>query len=222
MRSNIAKSLQRRCQAIKNALRVYNTAAQALTPPRPTLDWSRVSHYTFLEEFNLLRNTRQDMQDKRWSELAVCETMKQYQRIKRAHEEIYRCNIEVRRLQTAVLDELALFKDMLPKLEENNPLIYGAAADFIARRRQVNERLLARIAQIHSLKEYTGDISPGIKKGSRNHMPPAANRTFSDPHIHEELDEELDDLAGDNGDVGSLTDDLGGLVDFISELTINR
>jgi hypothetical protein len=57
MRTHIAKSLQTRCKAIQNAVKTYNTAALEMNPPRPTLDWSKASHYTFLEDFELLRNT---------------------------------------------------------------------------------------------------------------------------------------------------------------------
>ena len=77
MRTHIAKSFQKRCKAIQNAVKAYNAAAVALDPPRPTLDWTRVSHYGFLNEFNLLRDTRQDIRDKPWTDLAVRETMKQ-------------------------------------------------------------------------------------------------------------------------------------------------
>ncbi|KAG1853644.1 hypothetical protein F4604DRAFT_1933044 [Suillus subluteus] len=54
MCTHISKSLQTRCHAIQNAVKTYNAAAAALSPPRPQLDWSKVSHYSFLEEFNLL------------------------------------------------------------------------------------------------------------------------------------------------------------------------
>ena len=77
MRTHIAKALQSRCKAIRNAVKSYNAIALLMEPPRPTLDWSRVSHYSFLEEFQLLHGSRQDIQDKRWAELAVRETMKQ-------------------------------------------------------------------------------------------------------------------------------------------------
>jgi hypothetical protein len=57
MCTHIAKSLQTRCKAIQNAVKAYNAAAMALSPPCPTVDWSKVSHYGFLDEFSLLRDT---------------------------------------------------------------------------------------------------------------------------------------------------------------------
>ena len=98
MRTHIAKALQKWSKAIQRAVKTYNTAASALDPPRQTIDWNTVSHYKFLEKFPLLRNTWQDLTGKRWALPAVREMMKQWRRICRAHEEIIRCNIEVRRL----------------------------------------------------------------------------------------------------------------------------
>ncbi|KDQ58312.1 hypothetical protein JAAARDRAFT_86162, partial [Jaapia argillacea MUCL 33604] len=100
MRSHIAKSLQARCKAIRNVVTSYNEAAAALNPPRPHLDWSQVSHYQFLDEFNLLRDTELNVRQRRWAEPAVRAMMKQSLQIKRAHEELLRCNIEIRRLHT--------------------------------------------------------------------------------------------------------------------------
>ena len=104
MRTHIAKALQKRSKAIQRAVKTYNTAASALDPPRQTIDWNTVSHYKFLKKFPLLRNTSQDLTGKRWALPAVRETMKQWRRICRAHEEIIRCNnIEVCHLHTSLM-----------------------------------------------------------------------------------------------------------------------
>ena len=52
--------------------------ALALDPPCPTVDWSKVSHYSFLDEFVLLQDTRQDISDRWWSKPAVHTTIKQW------------------------------------------------------------------------------------------------------------------------------------------------
>ena len=81
MRTHIAKALQKWSKTIQRAIKMYNAAASALDPPRPTIDWNTVSHYKFLEDFPLLRNTSQDLTGKRWALPAVWETMKQWRRI---------------------------------------------------------------------------------------------------------------------------------------------
>ncbi|KAG6869440.1 hypothetical protein C0992_003128, partial [Termitomyces sp. T32_za158] len=73
------------------------------------LDWSRVSHYTFLEDFQILQNSDRDVREKPWAKALNREMMKKYQRIKRARKEVIRCNIKVWRLHTSIVDEEAHF-----------------------------------------------------------------------------------------------------------------
>jgi len=213
MRTHIAKSLQKRCKAIQNAVKAYNAAAVALDPPRPTLDWTRVSHYGFLDEFNLLRDTRQDIRDKPWTDLAVRETMKQDVRIKRAHEEIDRCNIELRRLHTSIVNEHHSFDLVLPQLKESGNPLYGAVEDYVTRRHRVNNLILSRIFQTYSLKNFTGDPLPGVRKGS---VPMASvisqSSLMADMHELERDDDESDDES-------DVARDIGGLVDYVSEMS---
>ena len=105
MRTQIAKALQTRCKAIQRAVAAYNTAAVQLDPPREPLEWSQVSNYGFIEEFVMLRNTRRDIMEKPWIKPVFREMLKMRQRIARAKEEILRCNVEIRRVYTAVCDE---------------------------------------------------------------------------------------------------------------------
>ncbi|RDX47631.1 hypothetical protein OH76DRAFT_1456691 [Lentinus brumalis] len=166
VRVSIAKSLQRRSKAIRRALRAYNQAAAKLVPARPPLDWSKVSHYAFIEEFELLRDTRNDLQDKRWAQSNTREYMKKSRNIRRAREEISRCNLEVRRVHThVVLENEKLDKAVQSSLAERNP-ISGAIAEYRDRRKAVNERLLAVIRQIYALKGFTGNPTPGRREGT--------------------------------------------------------
>jgi hypothetical protein len=128
--THIAKSLQSCCQAICNAVDAYNTAAAALTPPRPYLDWSAVSHYQFLDEFELLQDTKNDICLQPWAQPAIQETIKQFNRVKRAHEEISNCNIEIRWLHTSIIDEHTFFDNILAKLRGNNSILLGVVQDY--------------------------------------------------------------------------------------------
>jgi len=165
MRTHIAKALQKRSKAIQRAVKTYNAAASALDPPRPTIDWNTVSHYKFLEEFPLLRNTSQDLMGKRWALPAVRETMKQWRRLCRAREEIVRCNVEIRRLHTSIIDEGKSFRKILAQSMALGP-IHGAVKDFIARRTRVNIQLLHKISKIYDLEGFSGTASPGVRQGN--------------------------------------------------------
>ncbi|KIY47445.1 hypothetical protein FISHEDRAFT_74649 [Fistulina hepatica ATCC 64428] len=76
MRQHITRALQSRSKAIRRAVTALNTAAKNLTPPRKPLDWKEVAKYSFIEEFTMLRNTRQDISHNPWAEPAIRMLMK--------------------------------------------------------------------------------------------------------------------------------------------------
>lgn len=100
MRKQIAKALQRRSEAIRNALSKYNE--QAVLCSRPTLTWKEVVDYGFLAEFDLLRHSRNDIRDRKWAQPAYREATIKYLTLCRAREELQRLDVEVRRLFTAI------------------------------------------------------------------------------------------------------------------------
>jgi hypothetical protein len=219
MRKHIAKSLQTRCKAIQNAVKTYNTAALEMTPPRPTIDWSQASHYSFLEDFNLLRDTQQGVHAKPWAQPVIRAAMRQVQRIKRAQEEIYNCNIEVRRLHTHILDESADLKKVVDNLKAQNHPVTGAVEDFALRRHRTNAFLLTRIHAIHGLVGFSGDRTPGIRVGRVDELARSTEDIVSpNKEVIEEEDDdhEYDCLDEDDEARG----EYEGLVDFVSEMSL--
>ncbi|KAJ7206977.1 hypothetical protein C8J57DRAFT_1099457, partial [Mycena rebaudengoi] len=105
MRDQIGKALKTRAEAIRRALQAYNDAAGALNPPREHMTWAEVIHTTSLAEFDLLRDTRQDVRKLAWTQPARREAAVLYFGIKSAKEEILRLNVEIRRLITHMVDE---------------------------------------------------------------------------------------------------------------------
>jgi hypothetical protein len=61
LRKHIAKALQARSRAVRTALQKYNEAAANLKVPREALTWEEVVNYSFLAEFDLLRDGRDDV-----------------------------------------------------------------------------------------------------------------------------------------------------------------
>ena len=100
MRKHIANALKAHSRAIRTALDRYNTAATALVPPRQLLDWEQVVEYAFLSNFDLLRDTRQDIWSRPWAMPAARLAMDQSFKIRCAKEEIKWLNIEIRRFAT--------------------------------------------------------------------------------------------------------------------------
>ena len=222
MRTHIAKALQSRCKAIRNAVKTYNAAAARLTPPRPSISWENVSHINFLEEFNLLYDTRQDIRDKQWTKPPVRELMKRSQRVRRAHEEIVRCHISVRRLYTAILDENDLLRTTLSRLQAGDSLVYAAVQDFATRRQQVNLLLLAKLDTFTSSPDYIGDCSRGVRVGSTASSGggEGGSGQVSGVGTTAEANESSDD-DGDGELDGDERDELvGQLIDYVSDLAL--
>ncbi|KAI0686976.1 hypothetical protein C8Q76DRAFT_772245 [Earliella scabrosa] len=218
-RTYIAKSLQRRCQAIRTAVKAYNDAAAALTPPRETLDWSAASHYSFLEEFALLKDTRKDVREKPWATPAVREAMRLSQRILRAREEIVNVNRESRRLHTAIRDEEILFASTLEELRSQSNPLEGALREYVLHRRATNARNMAYIEALHTLPGFSGDPTPGHRTGASL---PALVRPSQLEHLaaHGSMfapQEESIDIDLEEDDYTS--EEITGLIEYLAGLT---
>jgi hypothetical protein len=98
------------------------------------VDWSKISHYSFLDEFELLRDSRQDVRDKPWAKPAIRECMKKALRIKRAQEELKNCNMEIHCLHTSIVDEDQFFELTLQNLHSQQDPIYGAVKEYVTYR----------------------------------------------------------------------------------------
>ena len=158
----MAKSLQTRSKTIRKAIQAYNTAAASLEPPRPALAWSDVSHYGLVEHYAILKANNTDISNKEWSQPIYCEVLKCRRCIARAKEELTRCNVEVRRLHTGIIDDAIHFKNVVRKLKEEASPSYEAVKSFAKRRNVTHRALLKRIRKIYALPGFTGDPSPGV------------------------------------------------------------
>ena len=218
-RTYLAKNLQRRCKAIRNAVNEYNAAARTMVPPRPPVDWERVSHYTFIEEFALLQDTRNDLSQKAWARPDVRETMRMSRRIDRAREEIKNANREVRRLHTSIRDEELAFKAILTNLREKNDPHRGAVEEFVLRRRGANARNLSYIEHIHALEGYTGERTPGHHVGSPEPMD-VGNELFGGLGSTSSTgnDEDLAEAALEDED--EISDEVTAMLEYLAGLTM--
>ncbi|KAG1884774.1 hypothetical protein F4604DRAFT_1919295 [Suillus subluteus] len=209
-------SCQTRCHAIQNAVKTYNAAAAALSPPRPQLDWLKVSHYSFLEEFNLLQDTRQDVREKMWAKPAICAVIRQWLWIERAKEEIEQCNVEMRRLHTTIIDEDAQFTKCLASLAAEQVITHVAVSEYCSHRRLINMQVLHCISKIHLLPGFSGSNSAGIRKGSRGRTTEDIALSSSDEVEHD------DDAVPAVEEVEELTQDIGTLIEYLSDLTLHH
>ncbi|KIJ30273.1 hypothetical protein M422DRAFT_81424, partial [Sphaerobolus stellatus SS14] len=166
MRMHIAKALKSRSQAIRNTVGDYNVAAAALSPPRPSLEVSQVLQYVFIAEFDILRDSRNDVRTKPWAQSAEREASTAYFKILRAKEEIQRLNVEVRRLLTYILEEEALLSSNVTDIAKEDPALAHQLAKQLKHFKALNGTHLQRIIQLLRMEGYTGHTTAGVRKGT--------------------------------------------------------
>ncbi|RDX49545.1 hypothetical protein OH76DRAFT_1418305 [Lentinus brumalis] len=223
-RTYIAKNLQRRCKAIRAAVKAYNAAARALDPPRETIDWTTASHYNFIEEFHLLADTRNDLREKPWATPAVREVMRLSQRIARAHEEIKHVHRDLRRIHTWVRDEEELFNAVLDDLKGTNPALHGAVFDYWRRRRVNNARNMAYIRATYELPDFSGERGPGTRDGPSLLPPHLQSR---EPAAVSSVDMDTSTMVGDDenndalfGDDDEADDEMSSLIEYVQNVML--
>ncbi|OSD02720.1 hypothetical protein PYCCODRAFT_1444831 [Trametes coccinea BRFM310] len=228
MRTYIAKNLQRRCKAIRNAVNSYNAAAAALDPPHEALDWTKVSHYTFLEEFTLLQDTGNKLLEKRWAQPHVRETMRIARRIARAQEEIRNVNREARRLHTHIRDKEALLTRVLTDLKGRADPLYGAVLEYSRHRRSANARNLAYLSRMYALDGFSGNPTPGVRANTPSDGSAPPSDTGDPMHAGSALSAlvtaENDELAREDGDIAAVVEndqvheEVTGILEFLASL----
>ncbi|KAH9853435.1 hypothetical protein C2E23DRAFT_698062, partial [Lenzites betulinus] len=165
LRDKIGKALKTRAEAIRKALAKYNRYAGELKPPKPELSVAEVMELVSLGEFDLLRETRQDIREKPWAQRTHRDAMGVYFNVKRAREEIARLNVEISRLFSAMVDDhvdhyhaAATVRDMSPTLARE-----------LALRQQylnvVNEKTVAWLLKTSQLPGFSGTLRYGYRVG---------------------------------------------------------
>ncbi|KAJ7713402.1 hypothetical protein DFH07DRAFT_688765, partial [Mycena maculata] len=171
LRKHIAKLLQVRSKAVKAAIARYNEVAEAMTPPKPTLDWEDVIEYAFLADFNLLREGREDIRGEPWAQPAGQATMDQHYKLLRADEEIVRLNVEIHRFVTYMVDEEVFLireegclKRYPPEDAETQPHRVELASQ-VRRARMEQAQFttvhMTRLVKLSKVPGFTGNILTG-------------------------------------------------------------
>ncbi|KAG1805499.1 hypothetical protein EV424DRAFT_1474356 [Suillus variegatus] len=182
LRKHIGRALQARSAAIRTALDRYNTAARALSPPRPSLSWDEVVEYAFLSDFDLLRDARQDVSQHAWATP-----------MQRAREEVQRLNIEVKRMVTYLRDEDLYLRECEKQLRTIHPaLAYQVSVhrNIYARFTEHHFRRLVSMGKLHG---FTGSLSPGV---SSEESPGASGMV---PVVTENVEDGIADLDDEEG-----------------------
>ncbi|KAI5990753.1 hypothetical protein EDD15DRAFT_2169952 [Pisolithus albus] len=162
LRKHIAKALKARSAAIRTALDRFNTAARACSPPRPQLTFEEVVEYTFLADFDLLRNaTREDISQRPWASPAARAAMDQYFKVCRAEEEIKRLNVEIRRIITYLRDEDRYMRACIAELQVSHPPLAHQVQLYHNVRAKFTNHHICLLTDTIRLPGFTGTALPG-------------------------------------------------------------
>ncbi|KAJ6461948.1 hypothetical protein C8R47DRAFT_1180494 [Mycena vitilis] len=170
LRAHIAKALQVRSKAIRNALGRYNTAARALVPPRRTLTWEEVVDYTFLSDFDILRDPMANAEIRSWAIPAARELMDHYFKLERAKEEIQRLDIEIRRVITYIGDEKEFLVRREAEIMEEDPVLAYFVGKYRMERGRFDDIHMQRFQALKKKlgPKFTGSLEPGTRRAKIN------------------------------------------------------
>ncbi|KAF6763420.1 hypothetical protein DFP72DRAFT_986985 [Ephemerocybe angulata] len=205
LRKHISTAIQTRSQAIRTALGHYNAAAAELKPPRPSLSWSEVVEYAFLADFDLLRDTRNDIRTRPWAQPVNRALRDRYFKIERAREEVTRLNVEIKRVVTHIRDE----ENFLLAAEEENRAADGSPtlmsyhiSSYRHERTLFSSVHIRRFNELSKLPGFTGKNSliPGVSLDPTLRNGSGSLRTPSDPLAAHttvvDLEKDLDEVEG--------------------------
>jgi hypothetical protein len=157
---------------VKNAIDRYNDAAAMLEPPMPMLTWEEVVEYAFLADFDILRDTRAEVQSRPWMRPAYRLAMDRFFKTLRAWEEIKRLNIEIRRVVTWIRDENhflrrmeANLRDPTGKTEDKMETDIQMAVQvglYRARRGRFDAAHLRHFSKLAAEPGFTGSLGCGV------------------------------------------------------------
>jgi hypothetical protein len=166
-RDKITKALRSRSEAIRTALEAYNKAAISLSPPREQLNFPQIINMVSLAEFDLLRDGLTDIRTLPWTQEGPREAMRLHFGLKRAHEEIERLNVEIRRQITYMFDEDYVYASVARSTLSQT---YPALAKYIAEEKHYQDAIFSDVAghlwQTSQLPGFSGTLSPGTREHS--------------------------------------------------------
>jgi hypothetical protein len=118
-----------------------------------------------LAEFDLLRDTWQDIRNLPWTNPSRCEAMNLYFGIKKAKDEFCCLHIEIRRLLTFMVDDhvdyyRAITSNIIP-----NPALASELLRQWEYHMQINTQIAIRLQETGCLKGFTGSLLPGTREG---------------------------------------------------------
>jgi hypothetical protein len=159
-----------------------------------------VVEYTFLADFDLLRDTRQDIRTRPWATPAARLAMDGYFKVLRAAEEMERLNVEIPRLTTFMRDEETYVLAKETALAATDPVLGHQVKIYRMQRGRFTEHHTAILNQLAALPGFSGGSFFGIRATAVElpTTPVPTTQPLSDIlEVEDEMIEEEDGLAAE-------------------------
>ena len=144
----------------------YNAAAKALG--RRTLEFDEVVDYAFLANFDLLRDTRQDISTCPWASPTARLAINTYFKLCRAEEEVICLNVEIHCMVTYLVDEERYLRACEALYQDTHPMLVHQISRYHAICSRFTQLHLRSLEKISCLPGFNGTVTPGI---SMSHGP---------------------------------------------------
>ncbi|KAI0310482.1 hypothetical protein OF83DRAFT_1070468 [Amylostereum chailletii] len=189
LRKHIAAAITKCSAAVCASMERYNQLAPKQSPPRPRLDYKQVCDMVWLGEFDLLKESRQEILSKDWAILKNREMATKYFKTLRAKEELVRCNVEASRLQAWIDHEDRELITKASELQGIDPRMSVHFQRLASQRRILNDRHRSRLQKLYKMPEYTGP-RPSVDNMDTTDVADDAEEKV-DAHDDEALNDEL-------------------------------
>ncbi|THU77754.1 hypothetical protein K435DRAFT_701701 [Dendrothele bispora CBS 962.96] len=211
MRRHILTAVKKRSKTIRTALNKYNAAAAALSPPRPAMKWEEVLENSFLSEFDILRDTRDDIRKKDWAKPANRQLQAEFFKVVRALEEKDRLHVEIKRLITYIKEETLFLLQKEREIEATNPALAYQMSLIRWERGRFNSLHHLRLQRIFKMKGFEQADRQFFRAGmsERTREIPASGEVREEVvELADGEDLEEDDDGEDDDEVGRKTEVL--------------
>jgi hypothetical protein len=160
MRAHIRKHLEARSKTIKVALAAFNRAARLIGRGDEKLTFEKVIEKDFLSQFDLLRDTRQEVRTKPWADIQNRLLRDRFYKVERAREEIARLNIEIPRIRDWIEKERWTYVESIDHLSSMDNCLAAELSLRLSTLELSFGKILSKLDECQQLSGYTGEMLP--------------------------------------------------------------
>jgi hypothetical protein len=135
--------------------------------------------------------------------------MDKYFKTQRAHEEIERINVEIRRFLTYICNEHSELKQKEQEHASSSPILSFHIARYRQDRDRFNKQHIQRLTRLTQLPGFTGDLSTGVPVngwGIRGEEGMAKHNGAEEEERYDQRMDDLDEDEADNSSEGDVSD----------------